>query len=141
MEHLVVAGLALFDLWAALPPALILKTEPLLTAGLVALSSSLGVLLTIALCAAFRDWLMRRIGRDGYIGARTDRFMAKYGTPGLGLLSPLILGPVLTCAGAVALGARTRQLAAWAVAGVCLWSVAFYGVLASDLGAKLFGAH
>lgn len=135
MEYLIVAVLALFDLWAALPPAIIFKTDPLYTTLVMAVTSSLGVLVTIVAAGSFRSWLLPRIGRDSTIGARTDRFMSKYGTPGVGLLSPLVLGPILTCAAAIALGARSRQLAGWGVAGVCLWSAAFYVLLASGKAA------
>ncbi len=122
MQHLLVAGLALVDLWAAVPPAVFMKLDPLLTGLAIGLGSSLGVTATILACSGFRGWVTRKLGREGYIGARTERFMVKYGTPGLGLLSPVILGPVLTCAGAIALGADSRQIALWGLFGVWLWA-------------------
>jgi hypothetical protein len=140
VEHLVIGALALIDLWAALPPAIIMKTEPVMTGITVGFASSVGVLLTVYLCTAFRTWLTGKLNRESYIGARTERFMARYGTPGLGLLSPLILGPVLTCAGAVALGAQSRQLAAWAVVGVWVWAAVFYVLLTFGFGAEALNA-
>lgn len=134
MELLMIGSLALIDLWAALPPAIIMRAEPLSTALIVGAASSLGVVATIGVCSAFRTWIGAKLGRGSFVGARTDRFMARYGTPGLGLLSPIILGPVLTCAGAIALGARARQLIAWAVVGVWLWACVFYAVLAFGAG-------
>ena len=49
--------------------------------------------------------------------------MSKYGTVGLWLFAPVILGPVLTSIGAVALGARPRDLALYSVAGSFAWSL------------------
>lgn len=137
MEHLMVAGLALFDIWAAFAPAIILKTNPLYSALIIGFSSSIGVLATVYFCSLFREWTITKLNKQSFVGARTQRFMTKYGTPGLGLLSPLVLGPVLTCAGAIALGAQSRQLAAWAVLGVWLWAAAFYAVLALGFGTQL----
>lgn len=42
--------------------------------------------------------------------------MDKYGTIGVGLLAPVILGPILSCAAAIALGANARTLAIYAAA-------------------------
>ena len=140
MEHFAVAGLSLIDLWAALVPAVAMKSEPLLTAVLIGVGSSMGVLITIAISAKFRTWITGKLGKSGYIGTRVDRFMAKYGTRGLGLLPPNILGPVLTCAGAIALGARPMQLARWGVIGVWLWAAAAYAILALGHGDQLMRA-
>ena len=137
MDLLVVAGLALIDIWAALVPALVLKTDPLLTALAIGVGSTVGVLVTVALSARFLTWLTTKLGRDGFIGTRTNKFMAKYGTRGMGLLSPLILGPVLTCAGAMALGAKGPQLARWSVAGVWLWAAGVYVVLSLGIDSQL----
>jgi hypothetical protein len=118
-------------------PAIALNTDPLLAALAIGVGSTVGVLVTVALSARFLTWLTTKLGRDSFIGTRTNKFMAKYGTRGLGLLSPLILGPVLTCAGAMALGANGPQLARWGVAGVWLWAAGVYLVLSLGSDSQL----
>ena len=63
---------------------------------------------------------------DSVIFARTERFMVKYGTAGVGLLAPIVLGQALTAVCAVVLGAPTRRLAAWMVAGIWVWTALYY---------------
>ena len=54
--------------------------------------------------------------------------MARYGAVGVGLPAPMILGHALTAVAAVVLGAPTRKLALWMIAGVWLWTVLHYAV-------------
>jgi len=61
MEHFIIGGLALIDLWAALPPAILMKTDPLLTSIVVGLASSVGVVITVYLCSVFRAWVMQQL--------------------------------------------------------------------------------
>jgi len=124
----ILAGL--LDLWAAVPFVLFLKLNPLVAMSLVALASSCGAILVIYVATLLRERIAKRFGATSFVGHRTARFMEKYGTAGLGLLSPMILGPVLTSIGAVALGANPRKLAAYTVIGAVVWSLAI-GVLLS----------
>ena len=73
-----------------------------------------------------RRWTVRRYGMDSVIFTRTERFMVKYGAVGVGLLAPIILGQALTAVGAVVLGAPTRKLAVWMIAGIWLWTAIYY---------------
>ena len=73
-----------------------------------------------------RRWLVRRYGMDSVIFRRTERFMVKYGAVGVGLLAPMILGQALTAVAAVVLGAPTRKLAVWMIAGIWLWTAVYY---------------
>lgn len=131
--YLAVAGLALLDLWLAVPAALALKLRPELTVALIASTSSLGVLLAVYCSGALRARFARKFGNESYLGGRTAKYMEKYGTTGIGLLAPIVLGPVLTCICAIALGAKPRQLATATVAGVVLWSLLIYMLLAFKL--------
>ena len=69
-----------------------------------------------------RRWTVRRYGMDSVIFMRIERFMVKYGAVGVGLLAPMILGQALTAVAAVALGAPTRKLAVWMIAGIWAWT-------------------
>ena len=73
-----------------------------------------------------RRWTVRRYGMDSVIFTRTERFMVKYGAVGVGLLAPIILGQALTAVAAVVLGAPTRKLAVWMIAGIWLWTGIYY---------------
>jgi hypothetical protein len=132
-SYLAVAALALLDLWLAVPAALALKLQPELAVLLIASTSSLGVILAVYCTGSLRNRFARKFGSDSYLGSRTAKYMDKYGTTGIGLLAPVVLGPVLTCICAIVLGAKPRQLAISTVAGVLLWSVVIYLLLAFNV--------
>ena len=128
-SYFAVAGLALLDLWLAMPAAIALKLEPAAAATLIAVTSSLGVILAVYASGALRARFAAKFGKESYLGGRTAKYMEKYGTVGIGLLAPVVLGPILTCICAIALGAKPRQLALSTVAGVVLWSFVIYLLL------------
>ena len=127
--YFAVAGLALLDLWLAMPAAIALKLHSAAAALLIAVTSSLGVVLAVYSSGALRARFAAKLGKESYLGGRTAKYMEKYGTVGIGLLAPVVLGPVLTCVCAIALGAKPRQLAMSTVAGVMLWSFVIYLLL------------
>lgn len=128
-SYLAIAGLALLDLWLAVPAALALKLHPGLAVLLIATTSSLGVVAAVYFSGSLRNRFAAKFGKEGYLGGRTAKYMEKYGTTGIGLLAPIVLGPILTCVCAIALGAKPRQLALSTVAGVVLWSGVIYILL------------
>lgn len=130
MAYLTIAGFAIIDIWAAIAPAILSNTDPLLSSLTIAGSVSVSIFITVYLVVYFRNWFIRRFRKDKYFGGRTERFMAKYGTVGLGLLTPVVLGPVLTCAAAIAIGAKPRQMVIWGVVGAFIWSFGVYVALA-----------
>jgi len=95
----------------------------------IGISGTVGTLFFIYLSRPVRRWAVRRWGMDSVIFTRTERFMDRYGAAGVGLLAPMILGHALTAVGAVVLGAPTRKLAFWMIAGVWLWTVFYYAVI------------
>ena len=95
----------------------------------IGVSGSVGTLFFIYLSQPIRRWAVRRWGMDSVIFTRTERFMDRYGAAGVGLLAPMILGHALTAVGAVVLGAPTRKLALWMIAGVWLWTIFYYAVI------------
>jgi hypothetical protein len=131
--YLALAGLALVDLWLAVPAALALKLQPGLAALLIASTSSLGGVLAVYFSGGLRNRFAAKFGNGSYLGGRTTKYMEKYGTTGIGLLAPVVLGPILTCLCAIALGAKQRQLAISTVAGVMLWSSVIYVLMIFDL--------
>ncbi len=126
MSYLTVAGLAFVEFWLAYPAAYALNMGWLEATLVIGVSSSVGAVLAIQICGLFRDWVMGRFQREGFIAKRTKPFMARYGTVGLGLLAPWILGPILTSIGALVLGADVRRLSLWVVIGIWVWAVGVY---------------
>ncbi|MDC8760196.1 hypothetical protein [Janthinobacterium fluminis] len=131
--YLLVALLAAVDLWLAVPATLALKIDPLAAFFLIATTSSVGALLTIFCASKAQLRLAARFGSASFFGGRTKKHMDKFGTAGLGLMAPLVLGPLLTCVCGVALGAKPRQLAMYAVAGAVIWSGLIYFLLAAQV--------
>lgn len=128
-SYLAIAGLALLDLWLAVPAALALKLQPELAVLLIASTSSVGVVFAVYFSGGLRNRFASKFGNGSYLGGRTEKYMEKYGTTGIGLLAPVVLGPILTCICAIALGAKPRQLAVSTIAGVVLWSGVIYLLL------------
>ncbi len=128
-SYLTIAGLALLDLWLAVPAALTLELQPELAVLMIASTSSLGVVVAVYFSGGLRNRFAARFGKESYLGGRTARYMENYGTMGIGLLAPIVLGPILTCVCAIALGAQPRKLAISTVAGVVLWSFVIYLLL------------
>jgi hypothetical protein len=126
MAYLGVVFLAFFEFWLAYPAAYALHIDWVAATVLIAASSSLGTLTAIHLGDRSRAWLRRRLGREGRVGRRTGRVLDRWGTPGLGLLAPAILGPVVTSLGALVLGADARRLGIWMLAGIWVWALGMY---------------
>ena len=103
----------------------------------IAVSGSLGCLFFIYLSQPIRRWVVRRYGMGSVVIRRTERFMTQYGTLGVGLLAPMILGHAITAVGAVVLGAPTGRLAFWMIVGVWLWTIIYYAVFL--MGGSLIG--
>ena len=108
-------------------PMIIAMDGPMEPAFLVVgLSGTASSLFFIYGSRPIRRWTVRRYGMDSVIFTRTERFMVKYGAAGVGLLAPIILGQALTAVAAVVLGAPTRKLAAWMIAGIWVWTAIYY---------------
>ena len=110
-------------------PIIIAMDGPMEPAFLViAVSGTLGTLFFVYLSQPLRRWLVRRYGLDSVVFTRTERFLVRYGSIGVGLLAPLILGHALTAVAGVALGAPANKLALWTIAGVWVWTIVYYAV-------------
>ena len=91
-----VFGLAILEIWAAVPTGIALGVPPLAVWLLTVTGSLVGVAVVALGGASLRAWLGRRRGnltvsRSG----RLYRVWLRYGVPGWGLLSPLVLAPAM----------------------------------------------
>ena len=128
MPLLAVFGLAIVEIWLAVPTGLAFG----LPAPIVWVMTVAGAGVSVAVVASagdsFRGWLLRRRGNDG--APRTGRIYVvwlRYGVPGWGLVSPLFMAPPMGTAVALMLGAPRRRLMLWMFAGVLLWTSILVG--------------
>lgn len=135
MKLLTVLGLAVVELWAAIPAGFALRLHPLATGITAALGAMSGALVVLLLGERVRIWLLRR--RGGKKDApeqhgRIYRIWQRYGVTGLGLLAPLLTGAPLGVALGLTLGAQAGRLFFWVSLGIALWSALL--TLAGALG-------
>lgn len=133
---LAVFGLALVEIWFAVPTGLALGLAPLLVWILTIAGSLSGVAVIGVGGHRLRTWLTRR--RRGWMAARTGRtygIWVRFGVPGWGLGSPLVVAPAMGTAIGLLLGAPRGRLLAWMGAGVVVWTSIL--VLAGTIGLRL----
>ena len=120
---LTILGLAFIEIWVAVPAGLALGLAPPLV-WILSFSGSLCAVVVVASGGdRLRRWLTR--GRRPWMTARTGRLYtlwARFGVPGWGLVSPLLVSPLMGTAIGMLLGAKTDRLLRWMVAGVLLWT-------------------
>jgi hypothetical protein len=138
LEALAVFGIALVELWAAVPAGVAMGLPAPLVWALTLCGALLGVLLVVLAGERVRAWLVARFahGRAAE-GGRLRRVWERYGVVGWGLLAPLVLGAPLAAAVGVALGASRNRLLAWLSAGVLLWTTVLTVAVALGVQAVL----
>ena len=134
METLVksisVVGLAIFELWAAIPAGIALSLHPLITGMASALGAVIGTLLGILFGDALQKRLLKKENKKEKNRGRIYAIWEKYGVIGLGLLSPLITGALLGAAVGISLGAAPRRLMLWMCVGIVIWSALLTAIAA-----------
>jgi hypothetical protein len=130
-----VLGLAVVEIWGAVPVGLALGLSPPLVWVLTVVGSMAGVSAVALAGEAVRGWLVRHRGASTAAGrGRAYRLWVRYGVVGWGLVSPLVFAPAMGTAIAIALGAPRRRLIVWMGAGVLVWTSIL--VIAGDLGLR-----
>jgi len=133
---LTVFGLAVVEIWFAVPAGLALGLQPPLVWLATVAGSLLGVTVVALAGDALRAWLVRRRGGSILAGkGRLYRVWVRYGVVGWGLVSPAVFAPPMGTAIGLVLGAPRRRLLVWMAAGAILWSTILVGagVLGLDL--------
>jgi membrane protein YqaA with SNARE-associated domain len=129
-----VFALAMLELSAAIPLGLHLKLHP----GLLIATAATGAL-TGAVAAMFLGTGIRRLmfwrKSEKAEGGRVSRWLLAKGPWAIGLLGPLLIGPVLSAGLAGAIGLPRKFSLLLLAAGIVLWSVTFtllgsYGIAA-----------
>ncbi len=124
-----VFGLAIVELWAAVPAGFALGLPPAVTALTAAGGAMTGALVVAVLGNRARAWLLARHSSRGeeHDPGPLGRIWERYGAIGLGLLAPLLVGAPIGTALGLALGAPIRRLLLWVGVGIVLWSVLLTG--------------
>jgi len=134
--YLTVLGLAVIELWFAVPAGFALGLPPLAVWLCTALGALIGVSIVTIGGDAVRRWFMRKRGREVLAGqGRLYRIWVRYGVIGWGLASPAVFAAPMGTAIALALGAPRGRLYVSMAAGVLLWTTIV--VVAAALGIKL----
>jgi membrane protein YqaA with SNARE-associated domain len=123
-SFLSVFGLALIELWAAIPLGFHLKLHPVL----LAVAASAGALGGAAAAMFVGDGLRRLIfwrKNEKAEAGRMSKWLVAKGPWAIGLLGPLLIGPVFAAGLAGAIGLpRAFSLALLAV-GIVVWTIIF----------------
>lgn len=124
LKLLTVLGLGALELWAAIPAGLALRLHAVAVLLAAAIGQIAGVLVIVLVGQPVRTWLMRnRSNKEGKERhGRLLRIWERYGTAGLGFLSPLLVGAPIGTALGLALGASPGRLLVWMSVGALFWS-------------------
>ena len=124
IDTIIVFILAIWELWVSIPIGLGFGLNPIL----IIIVSSLGSISSAITIAYFgesiRNWIIKRKSRKKDIKeGRAYDIWNKYGTVGLGLLSPLLFGAPVGAAIGIALGIPKKDLINWMSIGIVIWSI------------------
>ncbi len=139
MQFLSIAVAAALDLFLAIPIAVATKAGFVETFVAMAIGGTAGAVVVVYLGDALRGlWAAHRKVRAhpkpaGWLETQAKRF----GAPGLGLLSPILIGTPAGAAIGVAMGLSKRTLVVWLTAGAITWSAVLAGL--TSLGVTAVG--
>ncbi len=129
---LTVFGLGALELWVAIPAGFALQLHPLVTGITAAAGAITGVMIVLVPGDRIRKWLIERNSGRNEPRGRIYLLWDNYGTAGLGLFAPLLVGAPLGTALGLSLGTPAKRLLLWMSLGIVLCSAAL--TLAGSLG-------
>jgi membrane protein DedA with SNARE-associated domain len=125
----------ILGIWKAIPVGLLLKVNPVFIFLFTSLGAITGVLILFFFGNKLRGFIQRKQKSKGIQNneKRAGKLLETYGSPGLGLLGCLVMGPNLTVLIGLALVQSPVRFLYWTVAGIVVWSlvltlVAVYGI-------------
>ena len=133
-----VFALAMMELWAAIPLGFHLKLHPALVAAASAGGAFAGAVLAIFVGNGIHRLMFWRRGR-GAEGGRLSQWMAARGPWAIGLLGPLLIGPVFAAGLAGAAGLPKGLSLILLAAGIVLWTVV--AVALGTFGVTMLGSR
>ncbi len=125
---LTVAGLATFEVYAAIPTGFVMNMPPWAIAFASSVGGLIGALVSAFLGERIKLFIARyrkprpaKPGKDGFV----HNIWKKYGTIGLGLLGTLTVGAPISIAIGVGFNVPLRKLLLWCCIGVVIRSILF----------------
>lgn len=143
MEGLVNTYILIFltgmlGIWKAVPVGVAFGADPFGIWLMTTLGATAAVIILYFFGNRIRDYLTRK--RRGRQKSRKNRRAAhlfeKYGTPGLGLLGCLLMGPNMTMLIGLVIVKSPIKLLYWTICGIVVWSLAI--TLLAMLSVDLF---
>lgn len=119
-----VFALAIIELWAAIPLGFHLKLHPALLILAASSGAFVGAVAAMFLGNGVRRLMFWRKGQTARSG-RMSAWLAAKGPWAIGLLGPLLIGPVFAAGLAGAIGLPRALSLALLAAGILLWTVLF----------------
>ena len=119
-----VFGLAMLEMWAAIPLGLHLKLHP----GLLIIATVTGALIGV-IAATFLGETLRKLifwrKKDQVQSGKLATWLCGKGPWAVGLLGPLLIGPIFSAGLAATLGMPRRSSIALLAVGIVIWTVGF----------------
>ena len=130
IKLLTVFATSALELFAAIPLGFVLKLPPLVIIITTSLGGISGIIIVLALGEKLRDWLYKRYKKnetasENNKNSSIQKIWDKYGIPGLGISTPILLGGPLGAAMGLTFGAAVKPLFIWLSIGIILWSIIF----------------
>ena len=123
ISGLIIFGLAVLELWVAIPAGFALSIDPLMIILLSSSGNIVGVLIILFIGENFRDRILNWSLGEKMKNSHAFQIWNKYGLIGLGLSSPLLFGAWLGTAIGIVLEAPNGRLMLWLIIGIVLWSI------------------
>lgn len=119
-----VFALAMIEMWAAIPLGLHLKLHP----GLLIIATIAGALIGV-IAATFLGETIRKLifwrKKDAVNSGKLATWLTTKGPWAVGLLGPLLIGPIFSAGLAATLGMPRGLSIALLAAGIVIWTVSF----------------
>ena len=132
-----VFALAIIEMWAAIPLGFHLKLHP----GILILATVAGSLVGVVGAMLVGDGIRKLVfwrKHDKAQPGAVSKWLANKGPWAIGLLGPLLIGPLFAAALAATLGLPRRSSFALLAAGIVVWTCLF--TLLGSLGLATLGA-
>ena len=111
-----------------------LQLDPFLTAIMATVGAILGVMVILSFSERIRQW--KWLAKKHYCDKESSNLICspwhRYGTAGLGLLAPVLIGASFGTVIGIVLGAPKRTLLFWMIIGIVIWClISAFGI---DMG-------
>lgn len=140
LEIFTVAGLATFEVYAAIPAGFAFELHPLTIFGASTLGGLFGVFVAAFLGDRIRVFFYRfkksSAAKPKKTNGLANRLWNKYGIIGLGFLGTMTVGAPISLAVGVSMNAPLRKLITWCCVGVVVRCAAFTAL--GYFGLKIF---